>query len=185
VAGIVSFRAGTHACCLLLVCLMCVPGCVRRRMTIRSNPIGASVFVDDQEVGTTPVSVDFTYYGTRKIQLIKDGYETLTVKQNFFAPWYQFPVIDFFSENVSPWEHRDEHQLDFQLTPQQILPVDRLVDRAQELRSSASQGYAVPLPNASNIPQPVAPLTILPDGGSAANAQTILPLPASSVPAGP
>jgi hypothetical protein len=73
-----------------LTLLAALPGCVRRRMTVRSNPPGALVFVDDQEVGTTPVSTGFTYYGTRKIQLMKDGFETLTVKQTFHPPWYQF-----------------------------------------------------------------------------------------------
>src|ERR1700690_4113146 len=58
-------------------------GCVQRRMTIRSNPPGALVYVDDYEIGTTPVSASFTYYGTRKIRLVKDGYETLTVMQKF------------------------------------------------------------------------------------------------------
>ena len=32
---------------LLLACLL-TTGCVRRRMTIRSNPPGATVYVDDQ-----------------------------------------------------------------------------------------------------------------------------------------
>jgi hypothetical protein len=131
---------------MLVLVAMVAPGCVRRRMLIRSQPDGAMVYVDDQEVGITPVSVEFTYYGTRKIQLIKDSYETLTVKQAFFPPWYQFPVIEFFSENLSPWEHRDEHLLDFRLEPQQIVPDDRLLERAQELRVNASQGYSAALP---------------------------------------
>ena len=67
-------------------------GCVQRRMTIRSNPPGALVYVDDYQIGTTPVSNDFVYYGTRKIRLVKDGYETLTVRQPFPIPWYEvFP----------------------------------------------------------------------------------------------
>ena len=37
-------------------CSAVLPGCVRRRMTVRSNPPGAVVFVDDQEIGTTPAS---------------------------------------------------------------------------------------------------------------------------------
>jgi hypothetical protein len=62
-------------------------GCVQRRMTIRSDPPGALVYVDDYEIGNTPVSTDFVYYGTRKIRLVKDGYETLTVRQPFPVPW--------------------------------------------------------------------------------------------------
>ena len=33
-------------------------GCVRRRMTIRSDPPGALVYVDDQQIGATPISTD-------------------------------------------------------------------------------------------------------------------------------
>ena len=56
-------------------------GCVRRRLTVRTQPPGAQVFVDDQEIGTTPCSSSFVYYGTRKITLIKDGYRTETLYQ--------------------------------------------------------------------------------------------------------
>src|SRR5690606_3614274 len=42
-------------------------GCVHRRMTIRSDPPGALVLLEGEEIGYTPVSVDFTYYGTREI----------------------------------------------------------------------------------------------------------------------
>jgi len=127
-------------------------------MTVRSNPPGALVYVDDQEIGTTPVSTGFTYYGTRKIQLVKDGFETHTVKQTFYPPWYEITPLDFVSENLCPHETRDEHFLDFQLQPQQIVPAEKLLERAEALRGGAHQGYAVPLPNAASTPQPVEPL---------------------------
>jgi hypothetical protein len=151
-------RTATWSLLTALTLLALLPGCVRRRMTVRSNPPGALVFVDDQEIGTTPVSTGFTYYGTRKIQLLKDGFETLTVKQTFYPPWYQFTPLDFISENLWPHEVRDEHNLDFQLQPQPVVPSEKLVERAESLRGSVRQGYAVPLPNATSTPQPVAPL---------------------------
>jgi hypothetical protein len=138
--------------------LAVLPGCVRRRMTVRSNPPGAVVFVDDQEIGTPPASTAFTYYGPRKIQLVKDGFETLTVKQTFYPPWYEITPLDFVSENLWPHETRDEQYLDFQLQPQQIVPAEKLVERAESLRGGLRQGYAVPLPNSTPTPQPVTPL---------------------------
>ena len=84
------------------VSLLLSSGCVQRRMTVRTNVPGAQVYVDDYEVGRTPVSTDFIYYGDRTIKLVKDGYETQTIKQPVDAPWYQWPRIDFFSENVWP-----------------------------------------------------------------------------------
>ena len=123
-------------------------GCfgVQRRLTVRSNPPGALVFIDDQEIGYTPVSTPFTYYGTRKIQLVKDGFETITAYQKFNSPWYEIPPLDFFSENFSPNEIRDERALDFQLYAQQIVPTEQLRDRAEQLRSNSQQGLITPMP---------------------------------------
>ena len=98
-------------------------GCVQRRLTIRSNPPGALVYVDDYQIGTTPVSTDFVYYGTRKIRLVLSGYETLTVLQPIPTPWYEYPGLDFVSENLVPGEIRDERVVDY--------PAQAADDRAQ------------------------------------------------------
>src|SRR5262245_60488656 len=97
-------------------------GCVRRRVTIRTNPPGAQVFVDDQEIGTTPCSAAFVYYGTRKITVMKDGYRTETIFQKIPPPWYEIPPLDFLAENVLPREVRDERVVDVQLVPQELMP---------------------------------------------------------------
>jgi hypothetical protein len=131
---------------LILAILIVGSGCVRRRLTIRSNPAGATAFVDDQPIGVTPVSTPFTYYGTRKIQLFKDGFETLTVKQPIRAPWYQVPPLDFFAENLWPREVRDERIVEFSMQPRQIVPNQELLQRAENLRATTRQGLATPLP---------------------------------------
>jgi hypothetical protein len=118
-------------------------------MTLRSQPTGATAYVDDQYIGITPVSTAFTYYGTRKLQLFKDGYETLTVKQPFRPPWYQIPPLDFVAENLWPWETRDERVVDFQLQPQSVVPNEILLERGEGLRTSVRQGISTPLPNAT------------------------------------
>ena len=122
-------------CCLAAVCLL-QTGCVQRRFTIRSNPPGALVYVNNHEIGTTPVSHDFIYYGTREIRLVKDGYETQTVMAKMPAPWYDLPGIDFISENLVPNEIHDHRVLDFQLQPQVIVPTDP-ADRSR--RRTAAQ----------------------------------------------
>lgn len=117
----------------LAIAVVC-SGCVQRRMTIRSNPPGAQVYVDNYEIGRTPVSTDFIYYGKRKIRLVKDGYETLTIDQSVSAKWYQIPDLDFFAENVVPWEVRDERNFDYQMQPLLVVPSETLLSRAEELR---------------------------------------------------
>jgi hypothetical protein len=155
--------------CLAAVCLLS-GGCVRRRMTIRSFPPGAQVFVDDQEIGTTPCSAAFVYYGTRKITVIKDGYKTENVWQTFNAPWYQIPPLDFVTENLLINEIRDERFVDVQLLPEEIVPEQTLLDRAQALRGSSQAGAITPLlalpPGGSNMPirEPDPPLSHPGDG---------------------
>ena len=117
----------------LLLCT-CQSGCVQRRMTVRTNPPGALLYVDDYPIGVTPVSADFTYYGTRKIRLVKDGFETKTVMQSIPAPWYQFPPMDFVAENFVPGQIRDQRVLDFKLEPQAVVPTEQLLSRAEGLR---------------------------------------------------
>ncbi len=123
----------------VLAVAMCLGqvGCVRRRMMIVTNPPGALVYVDDYEIGVTPISTDFTYYGKRKIRLVKDGYETLTVMQKVPAPWYQIPPLDFVTENFIPGEIRDRQTFAYTMTPQVIVPPEQLLGRAEDLRRQA------------------------------------------------
>ncbi|MCC7420244.1 MAG: PEGA domain-containing protein [Planctomycetaceae bacterium] len=134
-----SLRTMALAAMALAVCLL-QTGCVFRRMTVRSDPPGALVLVDGQEIGYTPCSMDFTYYGTREIKLVKDGYETLTVMQKLQAPWYQYPVVEFFADNLSPHKITNRHEFSYRLQPQAIVPTQELLDRANSLRSDTQVG---------------------------------------------
>jgi PEGA domain len=139
---------------IALVLLGCAvsEGCVHRRFTVRSNPPGARVFVDNYEIGTTPVSHDFVYYGTRKIRLVKDGYETLTILQPMPTPWWDLPGIDFVSENLIPNEIHDHRVLDYQLQPQVIVPTEQLLGRADELRRTRNPNTPGGAPASGAIP---------------------------------
>ena len=147
--------------CLLAAVALCAPqlGCVRRRMTIRSNPPGAMVYVDDYPIGTTPISANFTYYGTRKLRLMKDGYETLTVMEPLRAPWYQIPPVDFVSENLVPGEIYDRRTLSYQLVPQRIVPPEELLGRAEGLRNQAHSSGMVRSTSATSFPPGAPPFT--------------------------
>jgi hypothetical protein len=142
-------------------------------MTIRSNPPGALVYVDDYQLGTTPVSHDFVYYGTRKIRLVKDGYETLTVRQPFPIPWYEIFPLDFVTENLIPWEVRDERVVDLVMTPAASTPPEMVVARAEQARLAAGSlppatpaSAVVPVvpqappPAAMPLPAPTQPLPV-------------------------
>jgi hypothetical protein len=141
-----------------MAALMLLPtGCVRRRLNVYSNPPGALVYVDNQQIGTTPCSVDFTYYGTREIRLVKPGYETLTVNQPIPTPWYQIPPLDFISENLVATKIRDNRSVSYNLAPQLIVPNEQLLDRANQLRQDAQQ---YPVGPAGGIAAPPPPMVV-------------------------
>ena len=147
-------------------------GCVRRRLTVRTNPPGALVSVDNQIIGTTPAATAYTFYGTREIRVEKDGYRTETVRRAIDPPWYQFPPLDFITETLWPWEIRDERIIDVQLVPRQAVPAEEVVGRADQLRSQSRSGVVTgPL----SQPTPVLP---------AAPAGSLRPAPADSQPLG-
>ena len=113
---------------------------------------GALAYVDDNEVGLTPVAISPIYYGNRKIRLVKDGYETLTLIQSVPPPWYEIPPLDFFSENVVPGKIRDVRTFDYQLQPQGVVPKEELLTRAENLRRGTQTLTGVATPGVSGQP---------------------------------
>lgn len=107
---------------------------------VYSNPPGAMVLMEGREIGYTPAAVDFTHYGTRELTLIKDGYETTSKLVPVRAPWYQWPGIDFFADNLLPFRVTDRQSATFDLQPRQLVPDKELLNRGQELRGEAQIG---------------------------------------------
>ncbi|MEX0717101.1 MAG: PEGA domain-containing protein [Planctomycetaceae bacterium] len=117
-------------------------GCqsMHRRMTVHSDPPGAMVLVDGEEQGHTPMSMDFIYYATREITLVKDGYETLTVFQKVPTPWYQYFPLDFATDNFLPFKVTNRHEFTYKLQPQVAPSTEHLYDMGQSMRNEAAFG---------------------------------------------
>lgn len=109
-------------------------------MTFVSNPPGAMVLLEGKEIGYSPASADFIYYGTRQVTMIKDGYETKTEYVTVRTPWYQWPGIEFFTDNFALHRINDRRYFKFDLQPKQMVPDDDLRARARQLRSEAQIG---------------------------------------------
>ena len=126
--------------CLVALLLLVSSGCVQRRFIVRSQPEGAYVTIDNQPIGTAPLSVPFTYFGTHEVKLEKDGYKTVKVQQRVDPTWYQVFPISLITENFAGREIRDERVLDFQLEPKVQVQEDSLLDRANDLRYNVDRG---------------------------------------------
>jgi hypothetical protein len=89
-----SALTGTLLCAASLMCC----GCVERLITITSEPSGALVHLNDEEVGRTPLTVPFTFYGTYDVRLETEGYEPLWTMRKAKAPWWETPPVDLLVE---------------------------------------------------------------------------------------
>jgi PEGA domain-containing protein len=125
------------AAMLLSLGITLCSGCVTRRYTVRTDPPGALVIVNDEALGPAPASRSFVYYGNRKITLILDGFETKTLIQPINAPWWDNYLTEFFTENIVPWVIDDEREFTYKLEPAQTPTVESVRGRAEGLRSEA------------------------------------------------
>jgi hypothetical protein len=110
-------------------------GCVDRRLSITSDPPGALVYMNEKEIGRTPIDTDFLWYGTYDVQVRRDGYQTINQPQQLKAPWWQWPPFDLIAE-LMPWRPKDQQQLHFTLSPRVEADTDpqALIQRGQTLR---------------------------------------------------
>ena len=116
-----------------LTALALVSGCVRRQLTVKSDPPGALVYLNGEEFGRTPVTRDFTWYGTYDVVLRKEGYETLKTQGKVIAPWWQWVPFDFFAEALPLTDRRS---LSYSMKPEAEVKAEPgdMIDRADELR---------------------------------------------------
>lgn len=129
------------ACLAAAALVLAAPGCVRRTIRITSDPSGALVWINDREVGRTPVEVEFVHYGTYDVRLVRDGCEPLLTAGDARPPWWDNLGFDLVAE-VAPLELRSSIAWHYELEPVETDPLALrrgLVDRARELRSRVGE----------------------------------------------
>jgi len=123
-----------------LLLLAVAGGCVKRTLSINTQPPAALVYLNDQEVGRTPVTVPFTWYGDYDIVLRKQGYQTLQTHKRIHPPWYQLPPFDFAAEVLVPVTLHDRHELQYTLEPRQYPTTQQLLEQASSFRDRTLYG---------------------------------------------
>jgi hypothetical protein len=128
-----------HPCTFTMFALalaLATTGCVRRTIEISTTPEGALVWVNGREVGRTPLSVDFTHYGTYDLMIKKKGWEPIIDAKTTPVPILDSAGLDLIVEilpvdvhHVVKW-HIDMERRDGSRRA--------LLKRANELRASLS-----------------------------------------------
>jgi hypothetical protein len=125
------------------ILILTLSGCVEQILTVKTDPPGAVIYMNNQLLGSTPLDKDFTWYGNYQVEIRKDGYEAIKTHKWIKAPWWNWPPFDLLAE-LGPWHVRDHKVLTYKLTPstQTVTAPGPLMERAvqmeKQLRSSES-----------------------------------------------
>ncbi|GJQ29553.1 MAG: hypothetical protein HBSAPP03_14370 [Phycisphaerae bacterium] len=130
-------------CGLCVCCVVALPGCLSRRVSITSEPSGATVWMNDVEVGRTPVQASFLYYGTYDVRVEHEGYEVLRTRARARTPIYEYPPADLAAsavpgaESIVKWHFVLEPSLEHRLSKEDL--ETGLIERARTLRGQVQK----------------------------------------------
>ena len=113
-------------------------GCVERKLTIVTEPQEAIVWLNDEEIGVTPVTVNFNWYGDYTIRIEKPGYDILNTHQLLKRPAHDVFPLDFFAEVLWPGTIEDSYTWTFDLEPFQQASAPELIEQANQMRDQAN-----------------------------------------------
>jgi hypothetical protein len=122
---------------LTIICgiaLATLTGCVERELTINTTPQGALVVLNDEEIGMSPVTVNFNWYGDYCVRITREGYETLDTHRELKGPWYDDFPFDFFAQILNPNRIVDSYEWTFDLAPRQHISREELIQNAQDMQ---------------------------------------------------
>ena len=161
------------SCILVIGAIAAIGGCVRRTIEITSEPEGALVWLNDREVGRTPCSIDFTYYGRYDVRLRRDGFEPISGFGDADEPAWDFIGADLVAE-IIPAQLTSRVKWHFIMIPTDSDEA-AVLDRARQMRTrivqpSENEEAQAEVMQMQNTP--VAPVS-----------KSVMPVPSSVLPA--
>lgn len=127
---------------ITVTALALLAGCAQRHALVTSEPSAATVFVNDVEVGRTPLKFDFTYYGVYDVRVEKPGFEPLRTKAHANTPIDERMPIDLAAaalpisiDHEVKWHFTLQPALETTNSPQEL--EQGLLKRAKEMQQKA------------------------------------------------
>lgn len=120
---------------------MLMGGCLKRTLAITTQPEGAIVWLNDVEVGRTPLETDFTFYGTYDVRIRREGYEAVITSRKINGPITEAPGVDVITEAL-PVQLHNRVVWHWDLTPVAENAIGKpeheraMIARANELRGT-------------------------------------------------
>jgi hypothetical protein len=122
---------------ILAIVILAAAGCVERKLTINTNPAGAQVFLNDEEIGVSPVTTSFRWYGDYNITIRKQDCETLQARRKLESPWFDYFPFDFVMQVLYPGRIVDSYEWSFDLKPQKDISRQELIKTAEQVKGQA------------------------------------------------
>ena len=116
-----------------MIAISLLSGCVERELTIVTKPEGAKVVLNDEEIGTSPVTVPFNWYGNYKVHLSKKGYETLISNKCLKRPAHDYFPLDLLADVMNS-KRVDKYCWEFELTEYSKPDRNTLINRAGQMK---------------------------------------------------
>ncbi|MBN2316761.1 MAG: PEGA domain-containing protein [Sedimentisphaerales bacterium] len=128
-------RSTVSLTALCVIPLAFLSGCVERNLTIKTHPEEALVVLNDEEIGLSPVTVNFNWYGDYCVRIQKEGFETLNTHRELKGPWYDAFPFDFFAQIINPNRIVDSYEWTFNLAPKRQISREELIQNAREMQN--------------------------------------------------
>ena len=130
-----------------LPALALLAGCrAERHLVFESDPPGATVRLDDQIVGQTPLDLRFDHYGVRQLTVYREGFRTYSEEIDVSTPWFSHFPLDLITEVLLPFGWEDIHRYRIDLEPESGRVTDDDLNgvllRAESLRRAGPSGPA-------------------------------------------
>jgi hypothetical protein len=131
--------------------------------------------MNDQEIGRTPVTRDFTWYGKYEVELRKEGYLTRKTSAKITAPWWQWPPIDLIPD-LLPGRPRDKRKFFYVLEPLPPPPsTESMLGRAEQLRLQLQGSQYTKNPATRPVTQPATTQSTQPSTTQSTTQSTTMP----------
>ncbi len=124
---------------LIFAALLCAAaGCVERELTVKTIPAGAMVELNDEQIGVSPVTVPFNWYGTYRVRMEKEGYQTLVVNEKLDRPVNDYFPFDLLRDILAP-DVLDSYEWTFELAPYELPDREQLIQDALDTQKQTAQ----------------------------------------------
>lgn len=122
---------------VLFVLVLLCSGCVERQLTVKTEPTDALIVLNDEEIGYSPVTINFEWYGDYNVRISKTGYQTLRTHRNLERPMRDKFPFDLFVDALWPRRIVDKYEWTFHLAPYEAADRQDLINSAVSLKKDA------------------------------------------------